>query len=183
MHTRRAIGLATTMLSIALFATACASDTSPTITSRGITHSDFGVQNLEIAPLFSVETFDGGTFSLGDHLLNDGRPVFLNLWASWCFPCRTEMPAIEAASRDHTDIKFVGVAIQDPSIDDAKDFADEVGATYTMGFDTDKSVDRIYRPFGIPASYIISADGVILERIFREVTEEALAEKFEEHFG
>lgn len=185
MQPRRATGLTAAMISLAIVLSACSSGSSnsATTTSYGLDTPDNGVKDLEIAPLFSVETADGGTFSLDDHLVNDGRPVFLNLWASWCFPCRSEMPAIDAASKAHPEVAFVGVSVKDPSRADADAFLEEVGVTYTIGFDPDNEVDNEYRPLGLPASYIISADGVILERIFGEVTEESLAEKFQKYFG
>lgn len=172
------------MIAVALIATACSSNTSSTsTTSYGLGTPDNGVKDLEIAPLFSVETADGATFSLDGHLVNDGRPVFLNLWASWCFPCRSEMPAIDAAAKSHPDVAFVGISVKDPSRADADKFLEEVGVTYTIGFDSDNEVDNKYLPLGLPASYIISSEGVILERIFGEVTEDSIAEKFEQHFG
>jgi thiol-disulfide isomerase/thioredoxin len=134
----------------------------------------------EIAPIFAVETMDG-TFSLSEHLANDGKPVFLNLWASWCYPCREEMPAIDAAARAHPEVTFIGVSVQDAR-DDATAFAEEIGVDYTLGFD-DGTVDGAYAPLGLPASFIISADGVILERIFGKVTEADLDEKFAKYFG
>jgi thiol-disulfide isomerase/thioredoxin len=176
--------LAVALSAIAILVGACSSTSSTTTTTHyGINGPDNGVKDLEIAPLFSVETADGGTFSLDDHLVTDGRPVFLNLWASWCFPCRSEMPAIDAAAKVHPEVAFVGVSVKDPSRADADDFLEEVGVTYTIGFDPDNDVDNKYRPLGLPASYIISSDGVILERIFGEVTEDSLAEKFEKYFG
>jgi thiol-disulfide isomerase/thioredoxin len=168
-------------VALALTVTACSSDSGPS-TTLGLGAEDTGVGNLEIAPLFSVPTADGGTFSLDTHLATDGRPVFLNLWASWCFPCRSEMPAINAASMNHPDVAFIGVAVQDIR-SEADKFLTEIGVAYTIGFDENNEVDDGYRPLGLPASYIISSDGVILERIFGEVTEEDLAEKFAKHFG
>ena len=135
----------------------------------------------EIAPIFAVETTEG-TFDLSEHLANDGRPVFLNLWASWCFPCREEMPAIDDSATAHPEIEFIGVSVQD-SRTDAEAFGEEIGVTYLLGFDDDGSVDDAYQPLGLPASYIISSDGIILERIFGKVTEEDLAEKFATYFG
>jgi len=135
----------------------------------------------EIAPIFAVETMDG-TFSLSDHLANDAKPVFLNLWASWCYPCREEMPAIDAAADAHPEVTFIGISVQDAR-DDATAFAEEIGVDYTIGFDDDGSVDAAYSPLGLPASFIISADGVILERIFGKVTAEDLDEKFAKYFG
>ena len=59
------------------------------------------------APDFSVTTFDGTVFSLVDHLATDGRPVVLNLWASWCVPCRAEMPAFDASATNGVVEAFV----------------------------------------------------------------------------
>ncbi len=92
------------------------------------------------------------------------------------------MPEIDEASRVHTDVAFVGVSVQDTQAEASK-FVDELGVSYTIGFDEEDEVDGTYRPFALPVSYIISPDGVILERIFGEVTEKSLAEKFEKYFG
>lgn len=157
---------------LALAAAGCTSDDG-TGTSAG--------EPSEIAPIFAVET-TRGDFNLSDHLASDGRPVFLNLWASWCFPCREEMPAIDRSAAANPGVKFLGVSVQD-SRDDAVAFGNEIGVTYELGFDDDDAVNDAYNPLGLPASYIISADGIILEEIFGKVTEEDLAEKFAEHFG
>ncbi len=92
------------------------------------------------------------------------------------------MPVIDAASKKFTDVAFIGVAVQDARSDSEK-FLEEIGVTYTIGFDDDGAVNRDYNPLGLPASYIISSDGVILERIFGKVTEDDLAEKFAKYFG
>ena len=162
-------------LGFTLLLSACASD--PAISSSQEIATD-----AELAPLFSVPTSSGEDFSLAEHQATDARPVFLNLWASWCFPCREEMPAINDASERFPDIKFIGVAIQDNRTD-AEAFADEIDVTYTIGFDTENAVNAGYAPLGLPASYIISSDGIILERIFGKVTEEDLTEKFAKYFG
>ncbi len=105
----------------------------------------------ETAPGFRVPTLDGSSFSLADHLAEDGSPVFLNLWASWCSPCRAEMPAIDAAAARHPDVKFVGVAVQD-DFQAAARFAEEIGVSYTIGFDENYEVDSSYPTFGLPAT-------------------------------
>jgi thiol-disulfide isomerase/thioredoxin len=143
--------------------------------------SPTGAAPSEVAPMFTVPTTDG-TFSLSEHLANDGRPVFLNLWASWCFPCREEMPAIDAAAASHPEVAFIGVSVQDTTAE-ATAFAEEIGVLYTLGFDEEGTVDASYTPLVLPASFIISPDGVILERIFGKVTEADLDEKFSKHFG
>ncbi|MEE8457083.1 MAG: TlpA disulfide reductase family protein [Acidimicrobiia bacterium] len=167
--------LFTLIAGIAIVATACSSS-SATETPGAV-----AAQDLEIAPSFSVPTSEG-VFSLAEHIASDGRPIFLNLWASWCFPCREEMPAIDRIAKAFPGIMFIGISVKESSRSDAEDFAEEIGVTYLLGFDDDDEVDSAYRPFGLPASYIISSDGVILERIIGRVTEEDLANKFVEHF-
>ena len=174
MDTRRR--LLTIAAGIAIVASACSSSSASE--SPGSTLP----QDAEIAPAFSVPTNNGGEFSLSEHVANDGRPIFLNLWASWCFPCREEMPAIDASAKAFPEVAFLGVSVQD-SRSDAEDFAEEIGVTYLLGFDEADAVDDAYKPLGLPASYLISGDGIIVEKIFGRVTEEDLAAKFATHFG
>ena len=174
---RRFTFLTTGVLVVAIFATACtSSDGDAAGAHQG------GSSETELAPAFAVPTQSGEIFSLDEHLASDGRPVFLNLWAAWCFPCREEMPAIDRASTAHPGVLFIGVDVQD-SRSNAEDFLDEIGVSYLIGFDDENVVDNEYQPLGLPASYIISSEGVILERIFGLVTEADLAEKFATHFG
>lgn len=153
---------------IALVAAACSSSTAA------------ATPDLEIAPLFTVPTADG-EFDMATHLASDGRPIFLNLWASWCFPCREEMPAIDRSADTYPGVLFIGVAVQDARRD-SEGFVEEIGVTYLIGYDDNDSVEAAYKPLGLPASYIISADGVILERVFGKVTEADLAAKFAKYF-
>lgn len=174
MKTRRLLlGL---IAGVTIVATACSSSAESSVTSSTVP------SNVEIAPSFTVPTSDGGEFSLAEHMANDGRPIFLNLWASWCFPCREEMPAINRSAQKSPKVAFIGVSVQD-SRSDAEAFAEEIDVTYLLGFDEQDAVDGAFKPLGLPASYLISSDGIILERIFGKVTEEDLAEKFATHFG
>ncbi len=128
-------------------------------------------EGADAAPDFTIMTLDGAGFILSEHLEDDGRPVFLNMWASWCPPCRQEMPDIDAASESHEDVKFVGIAVNDDPVE-AAGFATSIDIGYTIGFDEQGVVAQEYKVVGLPASYIISSDGVILEKIFGSVTED-----------
>ncbi|MCP3976753.1 MAG: TlpA family protein disulfide reductase [bacterium] len=120
------------------------------------------------APDFSLATMNGASFALYDHLASSGEPVLLNLWASWCPPCRAEMPALNEAAARHPNVEFVGVAVQDDPVA-AENFAKEIGVSYTIGFDDREEVYTAYETFGLPMTYIISSQGVILEVIIGEV--------------
>ncbi len=139
-------------------------------------------QNGEAAPDFSLELLDGSDFRLTDHLTTDGRPVILNLWASWCGPCRAEMPAFDAAAKIHTDVFFLGVAVEDDPIA-AEEFAIEIGVDYPLAIDEAERVGRRYPSPGLPATYFISAQGTIARTVFGQIDEEQIAELIRDSFG
>ena len=127
------------------------------------------------APDFTVLTLDGEPFSLGNHLATDGRPVFLNMWAEWCFPCRQEMPAIDAAARANPDVHFIGVVIRDREAP-ARAFVEEYGITYQIGLDNDGAVEDGYFVWVMPSTYLIGSDGRIVDRFFGPMDEDDLDE-------
>jgi cytochrome c biogenesis protein CcmG/thiol:disulfide interchange protein DsbE len=117
-------------------------------------------EDAEVAPYFDLTLFDGTEFSLEEHLADDGRPVFLNLWASWCDPCRTEMPDIDAAARTYPDVLFLGVAVDDTR-DAARAFAETIGVMYPLGADDSGEVADAYPVLGLPATFLIDDRGSI----------------------
>jgi thiol-disulfide isomerase/thioredoxin len=151
-------------------------------TSGPVTAVDAPGSGATLAPDFAVPTKDGGTFSLSGHLATDGRPVLLNLWASWCPPCRAEMPAINAAAARHPEVQFVGVAVSDAS-DDAAAFAADLGISYVIGFDEHDEVGPAFQAPGLPATYLISTDGHIVKRILGQMTEDSIDADLAAAFG
>ena len=129
------------------------------------------------APDFTVELFGGGSFSLSEHLSEDGRPLILNLWASWCLPCRAEIPDISAYSESTDEIAVLGVAVED-RLEDSIAFAAEVKASYPLAFGDDE-FRLAYPSLGLPATYFIAADGTIANLVNGVVTQESLAEGFD----
>jgi len=154
--------------------------TLPDLAALGL--EDTGPAAAAPAPDFAVPTAGGGTFRLSTHLAEDSRPVFLNLRASWCFPCRQEMPAIDAAARRHPEVLFLGVAVQDAR-GDAEAFVEEIGIEYPIGFDEDGTVNRAYSPLGLPATYLIDGDGTVVARIFGGLTGEEIDARLARHLG
>ncbi len=120
------------------------------------------------APNFEVDLLEGGTFRLSDHLASDRRPVILNLWASWCLPCRAEMPEINTFAAAHPEVLVLGVAVDDTRAE-AQEFADEVGVSYPLAFD-EGSMRREYPSFGLPATFVIDTQGRIVESVDGVVT-------------
>jgi peroxiredoxin len=130
------------------------------------------------APDFLLETPAGGTLRLSDL---QGQPVLVNFWATWCAPCRQEMPELVAAYEQYRDqgLVFVGVNLQEP-VSKIDAFADEFGITFPIAIDRDGEVGDAWRiggPIqGLPSSYFIDATGVIQATTLGQLSEESLAE-------
>lgn len=139
-------------------------------------------QSGEAAPDFSVDLLDGSSFRLSEHLADDGRPVILNLWASWCHPCREEMPAFDSASQAHPDVYFIGVAVEDAP-EAARAFAEEVDVSYPLAIDEAERVGDRYPSPGLPATFFISSDGEIVRKVFGQLDEDGLGQVIAESFG
>lgn len=127
-----------------------------------------------IGPEVTVDLFDGETWRLSDHLATDGRPVVLNLWASWCEPCRQEIPELTAFAADHPDVAVIGVAVRD-QLDAAMALAEELEPGYPVGFDATERLRDQYVGFGMPATFVIDRQGVVVRQFDGPVTAVELA--------
>lgn len=113
------------------------------------------------APQYATQTLDGRPIAL-DSLR--GQVVLLNIWATWCKPCREEIPALESLHRQHaaSGLVIAGVSI-DQSADTAKirDYAQSLGASYPIWHDEDDRVSSTFLAIGVPASYLIDREGIL----------------------
>jgi cytochrome c biogenesis protein CcmG/thiol:disulfide interchange protein DsbE len=104
-----------------------------------------------------------------------GKPVLINLWATWCGPCREEMPILQNAHIRHRDkIAFLGVDTKD-SPERAAAFLQEVGATYPQVVDLDGRllVEHLRVP-GLPVTVVLDAEGEVIKKHVGAFTEESL---------
>jgi len=105
-----------------------------------------------------------------------GRPVALNLWASWCPPCRAEQPDLERAwraERERGDVLFLGIDQQDLT-PDARAWIDEFGVTYPQVRDPSDRTARSYGATGLPETYFIDARGRVVGHVIGQITPEQL---------
>lgn len=116
-----------------------------------------------LAPDFELETLDGGRFRLSDWR---GQPIVLNFWASWCVPCRREVPVLIRLQAQHRQagLLVVGVNIEEAR-GAAQGFVDEFGVDYAIPMDFSGEVTREYLRVGPPNTFFITADGVV-QQIF-----------------
>lgn len=91
-----------------------------------------------------------------------GGPAIVNLWATWCAPCRAEMPAFQEVSAEVDGVRFVGVNQGDDG-DAAGEFLDEVGVTFDQYLDPTGELTDALSVAGLPATFVIDADGVVVE--------------------
>jgi cytochrome c biogenesis protein CcmG/thiol:disulfide interchange protein DsbE len=130
-----------------------------------------------VAPEVSADLFDGGAFTLSDHLADDGRPLVLNLWASWCLECREEFPALSEFSRRNPGIAVVGVAVND-QLDDAIAFWRETEPDFAVGYDTTRRLRDSYPGFGLPVTFVIDEAGLVTHQLEGGVTTGVLESLF-----
>lgn len=103
-----------------------------------------------------------------------GKPVLINLWASWCMPCREEMPTIEDAYGAYRErVQFLGVDTRDGS-ESAAEFLQEVGVTYPQLADPGGRLLANFRIPGLPATILIDADGEIVKTTIGPLTDSSL---------
>lgn len=116
-----------------------------------------------LAPDFTLLDSQGNMVSLSDF---SGQAVLVNVWASWCGPCRQEMPALERVYQEFKDLGFTILAVNATSQDNrtsADQFVQEMGLTFPILYDTDNLVYKNYQVRALPSSYFILPNGIIQE--------------------
>ncbi len=125
-----------------------------------------GVEQVVVgakAPAFSAQTIDGThqTKGLADYA---GDVVILNVWATWCGPCKAEMPTLEQLYRSYgpRGLRIVAVSIDETASDDSiRTYARNMGLTFEILHDPQYRIEQSYQVVGYPESYVIDRDGVI----------------------
>lgn len=110
---------------------------------------------------FTLQDLDGNTVNLSDHL---GKPIIVNFWASWCAPCRIEMPELQATFEAYQDDDLVILALnQEESGDVAADFfIEEMGLTFTNPLlDSEALIAESYGVRNLPTTFFINAEGMV----------------------
>jgi cytochrome c biogenesis protein CcmG, thiol:disulfide interchange protein DsbE len=126
------------------------------------------------APDFTLYTPTGETYTLSEL---KGKAVLVNLWATWCPPCRAEMPAIQAIYDEYKDQGFVVLAINMTAQDNALNIAPflaEYGLNFPVLLDETGEISTVYQLRSLPSSYFINRAGVISEVVIGGPMAEAL---------
>lgn len=126
------------------------------------------------APPLAGPTLDGGTFNLEDHR---GKVVLVNVWASWCAPCRDEYPLLRAAALDLSPLglQIVGIDTLDRP-DDAQAFLDELGGeNFPNVLDPEGRLAIEWGTFGVPETFVVDRDGRLVTKQVGPLTSDWIA--------
>ena len=124
-----------------------------------------GVEINRQAPEFKVmDLATSDTVSLEDYR---GSVTLVNIWATWCVPCREEMPSMQALYDSLADrgFRIAAISIDEGSPEDVVAFAQELGLTFDILHDRSGSVERLYQTTGVPESFLLDRRGILVKRV------------------
>jgi len=156
VKTPRQWALVTGMVTTAVFAVALIIKLRPQMALLGVGSK---------APAFTaIDLRTGRPASLANYR---GRPILINIWATWCAPCRVEMPALERLAKKlaGTDFRVVAVSVDqdDSTVVDA--FVRELGLSFDVLHNQAGDIRQRYQTTGVPESFVIDRDGVIVKKV------------------
>jgi cytochrome c biogenesis protein CcmG, thiol:disulfide interchange protein DsbE len=118
------------------------------------------------APDFqAIDLATGDSVSLREHYA--GTVTLVNVWATWCVPCRVEMPAMEKLydSLAPHGLKIAAVSIDEGPPEDVRSFGQDLGLTFDLLQDRSTKVQQIYQTTGVPESFLLNREGIIVKRV------------------
>ena len=138
---------------------------------------EVGLDKGQIAPDFELETLDGETVKLSDYR---GKRVMLNFWATWCPPCRAEMPDMQRFHEDK-DVVILAVNLRETesSTEKVKNFLEERDLTFPVLLDESTVVANQYQIQPIPSSFLIDSSGRIHNKAFGALNYDLMVQEFE----
>jgi len=145
-----------------------------------IENENVGLEPGSMAPDFELETLDGEKVKLSDY---EGEKVLLNFWATWCPPCRSEMPDMQKFYEEE-DAVILGVNLTETekSTSNVDEFLDEYGISFTILSDQNTVVSNIYKAQSLPTSYLINTDGTIHNVAVGPLNYEMMVKEFNEMY-
>lgn len=140
---------------------------------NGVVSAEVGTEIGMQAPDFTLKNMNDKEVNLSDYR---DQKVFLNFWASWCPPCREEMPDIQKLHEEYGDDVVILAVNVGENKSTAANFMMQNGLNFPVLLDTNKSTAQNYLVRGIPTSYFLDKDGIIKEKVVGAVSYERMLE-------
>ena len=122
-------------------------------------------------PIFEAKDFNSNTYLNSEKIFEEDIFYIINIWASWCVPCRTEHPLLMKLSKNQT-VKLVGLNYKD-NLNNAKDFINEFGNPYSqIIIDNDGTLSVEFGAYGVPETFIIDKNKKIIRKFVGPINEE-----------
>ena len=142
-------------------------------TGVAVNNDQNGIAVGDQAPNFTLQTVDGKEVNLSDY---KGKKVFLNFWATWCPPCKAEMPHMQSFYEGNPEnVEILAVNLEE-SNEKAKDFADQYELTFPILMDKEGTVAETYEVYTIPTTYVLNEDGTVHQKIVGPMDEPMMKE-------
>lgn len=148
--------------------------TGETISGLGRVAPEIGY----FAPPFAAQELSGETFNLLD---TRGESLVLNFWATWCVPCRTEMPELQAL-HESGQARVIGVNVGE-SPEQVASWVETYGISFEIVLDPQQTITSQYRILGQPSTFLVSADGIITHIYYGAITIDTLQSALTTHGG
>ena len=123
----------------------------------------------QVMPAYTTELLDGKKF---DIVAERGNVVFINLWATWCGPCRYEIPELQSLHQKYAPrgFKVVGISLDDTGVGGVKQFVSQHSMTYPIAYDPEGKIATIFQSSVLPTSVIVDRSGQIVWKNFGAVS-------------
>ena len=128
-----------------------------------------GVEVGKRAPDYKAARLTSGD-SVSIHDAARGHVTLVNIWATWCIPCRAEMPAIEQLWRQlgPKGLRIVSISIDESDPSEVRSFAKEYGLTFDILHDKSTRIQQVYQTTGVPESFLLDKQGLIVKKVIGE---------------
>ena len=145
---------------------------------KGLNHSNTYTpksNDKKNIPIFKAKDFNSNTFIRSEKIFEEDIFYIVNIWASWCIPCRTEHPQLMELSKNQS-VKLIGLNYRDNQIN-AKKFINEFGNPYSkIIIDNDGTVSVEFGAYGVPETFVISKDKKIIKKFVGPINQEMAEE-------